>query len=674
MNVLYKLSLRHLIWAGFLSILLLVIIVSAIAFIRLLQLQNQATSIAEVSQPAMLSALTLKERIQSTTSTMGLYIINKTPEYETQLNNNISRLQESISQFKQLPAITGDARMRENADTLENYVNEFIKHQERIDYLNKNFIENYPGLKIANVEINPRHQQAMQIFKTMIDSEMEEEINSQRKIFLQQVNDLRQSWMTVVTLFRTFLSNPNESRIEQVTIYMDQYKKLIKKVNSKSDLFTFEQEEGLNNLNKISGAYFKNIENVFQVYTDGLWREDVSLIKNEISPTIRKISQEIDYLIEYQKTQVNAGNDELIAKTKASISYIIIVLVIALVVGVMAAMFTSKQINTVVRQVNLILTNILKGDFTQKIHSERAGDIGKLANTVNQFSDQLQNIIHEIQSSVNELHQTSHNLTSVTQTTTENVQQQNRETEQVATAAEEMSLTSQEVASNTASAASSARTADTDAQTGSEKSNAALNGIKHLVSNLEGSADVIHTLQEDTGNISMVLDVIREISEQTNLLALNAAIEAARAGEQGRGFAVVADEVRTLASRTQESTDQIKDLIDRLQVGADNAVNAMKSSIGEAQKNSAQVEEVASSLNQIKNEIYNINSVLTQVASASEEQSVTSNEIANNIASISTISSRTSQSAESLLESERELSVVTQRLDNIISTFKDPNS
>ncbi len=674
MNLLYKLSLRHLIWAGFLSVLLLIIIVSAIAFIRLLQLQNQATSIAEVSQPAMLSALSLKEGIQSTTSTMGLYIINKTPEYESQLKNDITHLQDAITQFKQLPAVMDDSKMNEHADRLQSYISEFIKHQERIDYLNKNFIENYPGLKIANMEINPRHQQAMQIFKTMIDSELEETVTTQRRAFLQQMNDLRQSWMTVVTLFRTFLSNPNESRIEQVSIYMDQYKKLIKKVNNQSDLFTFEQEEGLNNLNNISGAYFKNIEKVFKVYTDNLWREDVSLIKTEISPIINKISEEIDYLIDYQRSQVNAGNEELIAKTKASISYILIVLVIALIVGVMAAMFTSKQINTVVRQVNLILTNILKGDFSTKIHSERAGDIGKLARTVNQFSDQLENIINEIQSSVNDLHQTSHNLTSVTQVTTENVQQQNRETEQVATAAEEMSLTSQEVASNTASAASSAKHADTDAQSGSEKSNAALNGIKHLVSNLEGSAEVIATLQEDTGNISMVLDVIREISEQTNLLALNAAIEAARAGEQGRGFAVVADEVRTLASRTQESTDQIKDLIDRLQVGADNAVNAMKSSIDEAQKNSTQVEEVANSLNQIKNEIYNINSVLTQVASASEEQSVTSNEIANNIASISTISSQTSQSSESLLESERELSVVTRRLDNIISTFKEHNS
>jgi methyl-accepting chemotaxis protein len=201
-----------------------------------------------------------------------------------------------------------------------------------------------------------------------------------------------------------------------------------------------------------------------------------------------------------------------------------------------------------------------------------------------------------------------------------------------------------------------------------------MNGIRKLVQNLNNSAQVIQTLQEDTSNISVVLDVISEISEQTNLLALNAAIEAARAGEQGRGFAVVADEVRTLASRTQQSTEQIKEAIKRLQSGAENAVNAMKSSIDEANSNSAQVSDVAGALEQIKNEIVNINSVLTQVASASEQQSATANEIANSISSISHISEKTSENTASLQQAESDLVQVTQSLDRVVSVFRADNS
>jgi len=674
MNVISKLSLRQQIWMGFLSLFFIIFIIASISFYRLLQLQEQATDIAEYSQPAMLSALRIKESIESTTSLMALYIINKTPEYENKVNDNIKQLQTSIKEYKQLPAVQDNREMQEETDILSQYIEQFITHQKSIDFLNKNYVENYPGLKIANTEINPRHQQAMQIFNEMIESEFDESTSSERRVFLQQINNLRQSWMTAVSLFRTFLSNPNESRIEQISLYMSQSTKLLQQLNEKSNLFTFEQEEGLASLNTISEAYFRNIKRVFSVFKQGKWRADVTLINNEINPLSKKIDLKIDTIINIQKDQVEQGNSDLIAKTKASIVYISIALICSVFVGIFAARFTSKQINTAVRELNAILNNILDGNFSNRMNEQRGGDIGRLATTVNHFSGQLKKIIDEIKSSVINLHQTSANLTSVTQITSDNIMQQNNETELVATAAEQMSSTSHEVAKNTASAADSARKADADAQAGSNKSNAAMSGIQHLIENLNNSAEVIQALQEDTSNISMVLDVIREISEQTNLLALNAAIEAARAGEQGRGFAVVADEVRTLASRTQESTDQIKEAIDRLQIGANNAVNAMKSSIDEANSNSEQVSEVASSLNQIKNEIININSVLTQVASASEQQSATANEIANSIASISDISAKTSENTTALHTAEQDLGDVTHSLDNVISIFKANNS
>jgi len=674
MNAINKLGLRKQIWIGFISLFIIIFIIASISFYRLLQLQEQATDIAEYSQPAMLSALRIKEKIESTTSLMGLYIINKTPEYESKVNENIKQLQTSISEYKQLPAIQDNQEMQQETDTLNQYIEQFIVHQKRIDFLNKNFIENYPGLKIANSEINPRHQQAMQIFNEMLESEFEESVSSERRVFLQQINDLRQSWMTAVSLFRTFLSNPNESRIEQISLYMSQSTKRLNQLNEKSDLFTFEQEEGLAALNPISKAYFSNINRVFDIFKQGKWRADITLINNEINPLSKKIGLKINTMINIQKDQVDSGNSDLIAKTKASIAYITIALICSVFVGIFAARFTSKQINTAVKDLNTILNNILNGDFSKRMNENRGGDIGRLATTVNHFSKQLKKIIDEIKSSVTNLHQTSGNLTSVTQVISDNILQQNNETELVATAAEQMSSTSNEVAQNTASAADSAQKADSDAQTGSSKSNSAMSGIQHLVQNLNNSADVIQTLQEDTSNISVVLDVIREISEQTNLLALNAAIEAARAGEQGRGFAVVADEVRTLASRTQESTDQIKEAIDRLQIGAKNAVSAMRSSIEEANNNSEQVSEVASSLNQIKNEIMNINSVLSQVASASEQQSATANEIASSISSISNISSQTSENTGALHTAEQELGGVTLNLDNVISIFKANNT
>lgn len=669
-----KMGLRRQIWLGFISLLIIIFIISAIAFYRLLQLQQQATDIADYAQPAMLSALRIKERIEATSKLMGLYIINKSPQDESRLNDSIAQLQQEISEYRELPAVQDNPVMQEEVQALQALVAEFVQHQQQIDFLNKNMIENYPGLKIANTEVNPRHNQVMQIFRIMINSEMQESPSRQRRAFLQEINDLRQAWMSSVALFRTFLSNPNEGSIEQINLFIEQAQKHLDDVNERAELFTFEQEEGIAELNQIAGQYFFNMNQVFETYRQDRWREDVTLIREKISPLSERISQQIDAMITLQKDAVSQGNRELVTKTGASITYIIIALVAALAVGVFAARFTSKQINNAVQSINTILNNILNGNFSNHMNEDRGGDIGRLAVTINQFNQQLKQIIGEIQGSVGHLQHTSGNLTQITQTTASNIMQQNHETEMVATAAEQMSSTSHEVAQNTASAADSAQKADTDAQAGSQKSQAAMNGIRKLVQNLNNSAQVIQTLQEDTGNISVVLDVISEISEQTNLLALNAAIEAARAGDQGRGFAVVADEVRTLASRTQQSTEQIKEAIKRLQSGAENAVNAMKSSIDEANSNSDQVSDVADALEQIKNEIININSVLTQVASASEQQSATANEIANSISSISHISEKTSENTASLQQAESDLVQVTQSLDRVVSVFRADNS
>jgi len=233
-----------------------------------------------------------------------------------------------------------------------------------------------------------------------------------------------------------------------------------------------------------------------------------------------------------------------------------------------------------------------------------------------------------------------------------------------------MSATVLEIARSAEVAATSAVDAEKEAQTGMQVMEKSTEAIKSLANEVNDAAEVINQLQNDSENIGSVLDVIKGIAEQTNLLALNAAIEAARAGEQGRGFAVVADEVRTLASRTQESTQEIQSMIERLQSGSSKAVDAMNSGSKTAQSSVEIASDAAKSLKNIVDGINTISEMNTHIASAAEEQSTVAQDIEQSIVRISSLSEKTVEGSSRVANATNDLSSLEQEMRELISSFK----
>jgi len=311
-----------------------------------------------------------------------------------------------------------------------------------------------------------------------------------------------------------------------------------------------------------------------------------------------------------------------------------------------------------------------EGDLRRRVDAKGNDDIDRVGKYFNLFVEKIHSAIERVNHATLQLAAASQQMSSITDETASAVTAQQSETDQVATAINEMAATVHEVARNASEAAAAAHAADNDATSGKTIVNASVESIHKLASDVENAAGVIAQLKADSESIGTVLDVIQGIAEQTNLLALNAAIEAARAGEQGRGFAVVADEVRTLAQRTQQSTTEIQSMIERVQTGAEKAVTAMEAGRQQTQVSVDKANQAGQSFESITSAIGTINDMNTHIASAAEEQNAVSEEINKNIIKISQLSERTADGARKTAFSSTELSSLSEELSQLMRQFK----
>ncbi|MFW5453657.1 methyl-accepting chemotaxis protein [Thioalkalivibrio sulfidiphilus] len=311
-----------------------------------------------------------------------------------------------------------------------------------------------------------------------------------------------------------------------------------------------------------------------------------------------------------------------------------------------------------------------EGDLTQRLPVEGKNELTQLAVAFNAFVTKIQDVVRQVAGATSQLAAASEELSATAEQTTNQVRRQQNETDQVATAMNEMTATVQEVARNATDAAAAARETDQEASAGRDVVGATIRSIESLASEVENAAGVIQRLSADSEEIGKVLDVIRGIAEQTNLLALNAAIEAARAGEQGRGFAVVADEVRTLASRTQESTHTIQEMIERLQGNASSAVTVMEKGRVQATGSVEQAAKAGQSLKSITGAVARITDMNTQIASAAEEQSAVAEEINRNVVNISQAVDETASGSQQISTASDELARLAAELQGMVGQFK----
>ena len=345
---------------------------------------------------------------------------------------------------------------------------------------------------------------------------------------------------------------------------------------------------------------------------------------------------------------------------------------LSLVGGIFIAIFIGRTIANPITMAVHAMNEIAEGDgdLTKRLRADGNNEISLLGKAFNLFAERVRNMVLQVDKATEQLASSAQEMSNVTNLTNTGLQAQQAETEMVATAMNQMTTTVQEVARHATEASNAAQSADKETNIGRTVVEETVNSIDVLAKEIEKSSGLIQELESNSASIETVLVVIRGIAEQTNLLALNAAIEAARAGEQGRGFAVVADEVRTLASRTQESTQEIQAMIEKLQQGSKNVVDAMMLSKEQSSQSVKQAESALVSLNEITNSVTTISEMNIQIAGAASEQSNVAEEINKNIVNISGVVQETADGAKQTLNASQELASLSHELQNLVAQFK----
>ena len=347
-----------------------------------------------------------------------------------------------------------------------------------------------------------------------------------------------------------------------------------------------------------------------------------------------------------------------------------VIMLISIVVALFIARATLIGITRPLARVNEMLNIVASGDLSMKLDESGNDEFAQLSRNCNLLIDSLRNLIESIVNRSAQLAAAAEQTSAVTAQSTTAIEEQRNQVEQAASATTEMSSTAQSVLASANDALSEIKHADDEAERVKVISARNRQTIELLASEVDSASQVINQLQQDSASIGGILDVIRGIAEQTNLLALNAAIEAARAGEQGRGFAVVADEVRTLASRTQESTSEIQTMIEALQTGAGKAVTVMDAGKAKASDCVSQSEEADQALEVITHAVHEAFDRSTQIATAAEEQSVVAHEISENLESIVTIAEQTTAGSQQTAASSSEVARLAEELQQSVQEFK----
>ncbi len=671
-NALARLSIRFKLLAGFAFVLAILLIVSLIGLRGLQATRVMVDEMVGEVQPVTLAAMEVDSALHNAASSLGFYLMSKEDVHRDAYDANLRRLRESVTQLVSAPLVQADPELNRLVTAIASEAESFMGYRDEMVAVATDLSLNMPAMEISAVRLNPFAQEYLQNISQMAATEMSEDLSETRRELFNDFHEVRYGMSNIMAGIRGFVAFRDTASRENTQLYLNRNRSLLQSIQERGFLLNFEQEMALEELVRLQAELEEGLAELFRVHGSEQSHRDAYLIRTQVGPLLLQSKERINDLVSRLEGRIQVTSEALVDQGQTAQRVMLTFLLIGLALGVLAAIVLAGAIVRPLRQAIVAMEDIAQGegDLTRTLKEQGGPELSALARAFNQFVAKIRNAMGQVTDAVSQLSSAAEQMSVICAETNEGVERQRNETDRVATAMNEMFSTSQEVAGSAGAAADATHSADRAAQDGERIVNEAISSITDLAHEVENAAGVIDSLGQDAEKIDSVMDVIRGIAEQTNLLALNAAIEAARAGEQGRGFAVVADEVRTLASRTQESTREIQQMIERLQAASRKAVEVMESGRKRAHATVEAANGAKTSLGTITGAVKTINEMNTQIAVASREQTQVAEEMNRNVVNISDVAEVNARAAGQVATATQDLSRLSAELRGLVSQFK----